>query len=140
LLESYISYAWNYLMVRRYAEGKLSLEGLARELGKTVSETIDLLAEMGVPSPHCSDCILATASFITRARCGEGWDGPNQTPCHTQSQALVIRHNLHRTFLAGKPYYLVFRIKISPGMAIQLDALHGPSLGNRETFRSLGPP
>ena len=44
-----ISYAWNYLMVRRYAEGKLSLEGLARELGKTVSETIDLLAEMGVP-------------------------------------------------------------------------------------------
>lgn len=46
-----ITYGWNYLMVRHYAEGRLSLEGLASELSKSVSETIDLLAEMGVPSP-----------------------------------------------------------------------------------------
>ena len=46
-----ISYGWNYLMVRRYADGRLSLEGLASELSMSVSETIDLLSEMGVPSP-----------------------------------------------------------------------------------------
>jgi predicted HTH domain antitoxin len=63
-----ISYGWNYLMVRRYAEGKLSLEGLARELGKSVSETTDLLAEMGVPSPINYDDYLEGYSTMKGRR------------------------------------------------------------------------
>lgn len=34
-----------------YKEGKLSLEGLAKKLDISVSEAIDLLAELGVESP-----------------------------------------------------------------------------------------
>ncbi len=46
-----IAYGWKYLMVRRYREGKLSLGKLAKELGQSLSETIDLLAEMGIEAP-----------------------------------------------------------------------------------------
>lgn len=46
-----IEYGWDFLMVRYYKEGKLSLEGLAKKLDISVSEAIDLLAELGVESP-----------------------------------------------------------------------------------------
>ena len=38
-------------MIRLYKEGKLSLGGLATRLDLTVSETIDLLAELGIKAP-----------------------------------------------------------------------------------------
>jgi len=40
-----------FSMVRYYKEGKLSLEGLARKLDISISEAIDLLAELGIEAP-----------------------------------------------------------------------------------------
>jgi hypothetical protein len=34
-----------------YKEGKLSLEGLAKKLNISISEAIDLLAELGIEAP-----------------------------------------------------------------------------------------
>jgi predicted HTH domain antitoxin len=42
---------WEFRMIRLYKEGKLSLGGLATRLDLTVSETIDLLAELGIKAP-----------------------------------------------------------------------------------------
>jgi len=38
-------------MLRHYREGTLSLEGLAKKLDLSVSETIDLLAKFGIEAP-----------------------------------------------------------------------------------------
>ncbi len=38
-------------MVQRYKEGKFSLGSLAEQLGRPLAETIDMLADLGVPSP-----------------------------------------------------------------------------------------
>jgi hypothetical protein len=38
-------------MIRRYKEGKLSLTGLVSELDVSISEALDLLAELGVATP-----------------------------------------------------------------------------------------
>jgi methionine synthase II (cobalamin-independent) len=38
-------------MLRHYKEGKLSLEGLAKKLDISISEAIDLLAELGIEAP-----------------------------------------------------------------------------------------
>ncbi len=46
-----IAHGWRYLMIRRYKEGRLSLGRLARELDRSLSETLDLLADLGVPAP-----------------------------------------------------------------------------------------
>lgn len=40
-----------FVMVRYYKEGKLSLEGLARKLDISISEAIDLLAKLGIEAP-----------------------------------------------------------------------------------------
>ncbi len=37
--------------LKRYKEGKLSLGGLAKKLDMSISETIDLLAELGIEAP-----------------------------------------------------------------------------------------
>ena len=42
---------WNFHMLRLYREGKLSVGRLAKALGKSLSETVDLLAEFGQPAP-----------------------------------------------------------------------------------------
>ena len=42
---------WEFRMIRFYKEGKLSLSGLAARLDLSVSETIDLLAELGIKAP-----------------------------------------------------------------------------------------
>ena len=42
---------WTFHMLRRYREGKLSLGRLAKTLGKSLSETLDLLSEFGQPTP-----------------------------------------------------------------------------------------
>ncbi len=46
-----IDYGWEFLMIKLYREGKLSLSALAEKLKLSVSEAIDLLAEFGVESP-----------------------------------------------------------------------------------------
>ncbi|GBD39831.1 hypothetical protein HRbin37_02117 [bacterium HR37] len=55
---SLLSYGWIFLNLKRYKEGKISLETLAKELELSVSETIDLLAEYGVTSPISYDDYL----------------------------------------------------------------------------------
>ena len=42
---------WIFHMLRLHREGKLSLGRLSKALGKSLSETIDLLGEFGQPSP-----------------------------------------------------------------------------------------
>jgi len=46
-----LEYGWEFLMLRYYREGKLSLEGLAGKLDISISEAIDHLAELGIESP-----------------------------------------------------------------------------------------
>jgi len=46
-----LEYGWEFLMLKHYKEGKLSLEGLAKKLDVSISEAIDLLAELGIESP-----------------------------------------------------------------------------------------
>ncbi|OGP74860.1 MAG: hypothetical protein A2V86_18095 [Deltaproteobacteria bacterium RBG_16_49_23] len=46
-----LEYGWEFLMLRHYKTGKLSLESLAKKLDLSISETIDLLAELGIESP-----------------------------------------------------------------------------------------
>jgi predicted HTH domain antitoxin len=46
-----IEYGWEFLMVKLYREGKMSLGTLSSKLELSISETIDLLAEFGVESP-----------------------------------------------------------------------------------------
>jgi len=42
---------WKFSMISLYRDGKLSLGALASKLELSISETIDLLAEVGVRSP-----------------------------------------------------------------------------------------
>lgn len=46
-----IDYGWEFLMIKLYREGKISLATLASKLELSMSETIDLLSEFGVESP-----------------------------------------------------------------------------------------
>ncbi len=46
-----LEYGWEFLMVRYYKEGKLSLEGLAKKLDVSISEAIDSLTKLGIESP-----------------------------------------------------------------------------------------
>lgn len=46
-----LQYGWDFMMVKLYKEGKLSLSSLASRLELSISETIDLLAELGVRAP-----------------------------------------------------------------------------------------
>jgi predicted HTH domain antitoxin len=46
-----INYGWEFLMLKRYREGRLSLGLLAQKLDVSISEAIDMLAELGVESP-----------------------------------------------------------------------------------------
>ena len=42
---------WLFLKIREYREGKISLSTLAHRLGVSLSEALDLLAEIGARSP-----------------------------------------------------------------------------------------
>jgi predicted transcriptional regulator len=46
-----LKYGWEFLMLRHYKEGTLSLEGLAKKLDLSISEAIDLLAKLGIEAP-----------------------------------------------------------------------------------------
>jgi predicted HTH domain antitoxin len=49
---------WKFFMISLYRNGKLSLGTLASKLELSISETIDLLAEVGVRSPVAYDDYL----------------------------------------------------------------------------------
>jgi len=55
---SLLDYGWFFFNLKRYKEGRISLETLAKGLDLSVSETIDLLVEYGVPSPISYDDYL----------------------------------------------------------------------------------
>ncbi len=46
-----LEYGWQFLMVKLYKKGKLSLATLASKLDVSISEAIDLLAELGIKAP-----------------------------------------------------------------------------------------
>ncbi len=46
-----IEHGWEFLMIKLYREGELSLSTLAAKLELPVSETIDLLSKFGIESP-----------------------------------------------------------------------------------------
>jgi len=46
-----LKYGWEFLMLRYYKEGTLSLESLAKKLDISISEAIDLLAKLGIEAP-----------------------------------------------------------------------------------------
>lgn len=43
-----IDYGWKFALLECYREGKISLELLAKELGMTVSESMDFVAAHGI--------------------------------------------------------------------------------------------
>ena len=53
-----LEYGWKFLMLRYYKEGKLSLEGLAKKLNVSISEAMDMLAELGIEAPITFDDYL----------------------------------------------------------------------------------
>ena len=46
-----IQEGWNFLMIRQYRQGKLSLGMLAQRLDLSLSETIDVLSDLGMQAP-----------------------------------------------------------------------------------------
>ncbi len=46
-----INYGWEFVMLKRYRDGKLTLGALAEKLDVSVVEAIDLLAEFGIEAP-----------------------------------------------------------------------------------------
>jgi predicted HTH domain antitoxin len=46
-----LEYGWDFLMLKYYKEGKLSLAGLAKKLDVSISEALDLLKERGIEAP-----------------------------------------------------------------------------------------
>ena len=46
-----LQYGWEFLTLRHYKEGTLSLEDLAKKLDLSISEAIDLLAKLGIEAP-----------------------------------------------------------------------------------------
>lgn len=66
-----MDYGWVFLMLRDYREGKQSLGSFAKALGVSLSEAIDLLADLGVRSPLEYDDYLkgyAAATEFLRGR------------------------------------------------------------------------
>jgi len=51
IMRDLIEYGFDYIMIKEYKEGRVSLEKLAAELSLSVSETIDLLADYGIKAP-----------------------------------------------------------------------------------------
>lgn len=46
-----IDYGWIYFILKNYKEGKMSIGKAAKELNLTITEMIELLADLGIKSP-----------------------------------------------------------------------------------------
>lgn len=62
-----LEYGWDFLMLKYYKEGKLSLSGLAKKLDMSISETIDLLKELGIEAPIGFDSYLKGFEVFDKA-------------------------------------------------------------------------
>jgi len=63
-----LEYGWDFLMLKYYKEGKLSLAGLAKKLDVSISEAIDLLKERGIEAPIGFDDYLKGFEVIDQVR------------------------------------------------------------------------
>ena len=63
-----LEYGWDFLMLKYYKEGKLSLTGLAKRLDLSVSETLDLLKDRGVEAPIGLDDYLKGFEVLDQAK------------------------------------------------------------------------
>jgi hypothetical protein len=63
-----IDYGWEFLMLRQYRMGKLSVGTLAEKLELSISATIDLLAEFGIPAPIEFDDYLQALTVLPSGR------------------------------------------------------------------------
>lgn len=43
-----LDYGWEYLMIKRYAQGRISLGRLAKELDLPITEALNILSELGI--------------------------------------------------------------------------------------------
>lgn len=46
-----IDYGWIYFVLKNYREGKMSIGKAAKELSLSITETIELLSDLGIKSP-----------------------------------------------------------------------------------------
>jgi len=53
-----LDYGWEYLMIKHYKDGKLSLSKLSQELEEPISEVMDKLSDLGVKSPLEKDEVM----------------------------------------------------------------------------------
>jgi predicted HTH domain antitoxin len=63
-----LEYGWDFLMLKYYQEGKLSLTGLAKKLDVSISEAIDLLKERGIEAPIGFDDYLKGFEVLDRVK------------------------------------------------------------------------
>jgi len=63
-----IDHGGEFLMIKRYKEGKLSLAGRASELDVSIGEALDLLAELGVEAPIAYDEYLKGLGLLAASR------------------------------------------------------------------------
>jgi predicted HTH domain antitoxin len=68
LARELLEYGWDFLMLKYYKEGKLSLAGLAKKLDVSISEAIDLLKERGIEAPIGLDDYLKGFEVIDQAK------------------------------------------------------------------------
>ncbi len=59
-----IDYGWIYFILKNYREGKMSIGKAAKELNLTITETIELLAGLGIKSPISYEDYLEGYSSI----------------------------------------------------------------------------
>ena len=53
-----IDYGWIYFILKEYRQGKMSIGKAAKELNLTITEIIELLADLGIKSPVSYDDYL----------------------------------------------------------------------------------
>ena len=61
-----MDYGWDYLMVKLYKEGNLSLGMLSERLNLSISETFDRLAEFGATAPVEYEDYLKGAEYLKK--------------------------------------------------------------------------
>ena len=63
-----MDFGWDFLMVKLYKDGKLSLGRLSKKLDLSMSETIDRLAEFGVTAPIEYEDYLKGSEYLKNVK------------------------------------------------------------------------
>ena len=63
-----MDFGWDYLMVKLYKDGKLSLGKLSEKLELSMSETLDRLAEFGVTAPIEYEDYLKDSEYLKKVK------------------------------------------------------------------------